>query len=115
MLLRAWSAHADKLWSSGTGGNEGMSPSNDLYRKWTDWLDRIENDQLLNLVINRHIFTQVREVAAPYVGQQQGAELLHWMVQNYIAFASTAIRRMIEAPNRKWRSISLVILLEDLA
>ena len=58
--------------------------------------------------------------ATPYVGQHQGAELLHWMVvQNYVSFAATTIRRMIEPPrktaNPNWRSVSIVILLEDMA
>lgn len=86
-----------------------------LYRKWRRWLERIENDQLRDLLINRHIFHQLGECTAPYIGTYQGAELSEWMVQNYIAFAGTAIRRMIEKPNRSWRCVSLRILLEDMA
>jgi len=86
-----------------------------LFKKWSRWLDRIEEDQLQDLLINRHIFKQLQECTAPHVGTSQGAELSHWMVQNYIAFASTAIRRMIERPKRSWRSVSLRILLEDMA
>src|SRR5208337_2517133 len=87
--------------------------------RWSRWLERIEEDQLRDLLINRHIFKQLQECLAPHVGSYQGAELSEWMVQNYIAFAATAIRRMIEPPRKKpnpnWRSISLVILLEDMA
>lgn len=91
----------------------------DLYKKWGRWLKRIENDQLCDLLINRHIFHQLQECTTPYVGTHQGAEVSEWMVHSYIAFAATAIRRMIEPPrkqsNRKWQSISLVILLQDVA
>ncbi len=90
-----------------------------LYKKWGRWLERIETDQLRDLLINRHIFHQLQECTTPYIGTHQGAALSEWMVQNHIAFTGTAIRRMIEPPrtkpNPKWRSLSLVILLEDMA
>lgn len=96
-----------------------MSRPANQFKKWSGWLDRIEKEQLRDLLINRHIFKQLQEYTAPHVGTYQGAELSEWMVQNYIAFAATAIRRMIEPPrkkpNPKWKSISLVILLKDLA
>jgi hypothetical protein len=86
-----------------------------LFKKWSRWLDRIENEQLRDLLINRHIFQQLQECTAPHVGTHQGVELVEWIVQNYIAFAATAIRRMMERPKKSWKSISLRILLEDLA
>ena len=86
-----------------------------MYKKWSRWLDRILNEQLRDLLINRHIFKQFQGCTATYVGTYQGAELSEWMVQNYIAFATMAIRRMIERPKNSWKSISLGILLEDLA
>jgi hypothetical protein len=90
-----------------------------LFRKWRRWLSRIRSDQLQDLLINRHIFCQLRECTRPYVGTAQGALLADWMRQNYVAFASTAIRRMVEPPQKKpkprQRSVSLVILLEDMA
>lgn len=89
--------------------------SNAMYRKWSGWLARIEKEQLRDLLINRHVFKQLQECTAPHVGTYRSAKLFEWMVQNYIAFAATAIRRMIEQPNKKWKSISLRILLEDLA
>lgn len=88
---------------------------NALYKKWSGWLKRIEKEQLRDLLINRHIFKQFQECTAPHVRTYQGAELSEWMVQNYIAFTATAIRRMIEKPKKNWKSISLRILLEDLA
>jgi hypothetical protein len=86
-----------------------------LMLKWRRWLDRIENDQLRDLLINQHIFHQFRSRIAPYVGGAHGAELASWMGQNYVAFAATAIRRMVEQPRNKWKSISLIILLKELA
>lgn len=86
-----------------------------LYKKWSHWLERIENEQLRDLLINRYIFKHLQECTAPHVGTYKGADLSQWMVQNYIAFAATAIRRMIERPKKNWKSISLRILLEDLA
>lgn len=93
--------------------------SNARYKKWSHGLERIENEQIRDLLVSRHIFQHLQECLLPHVGTYRGADLSEWMVQNYVAFASTAIRRMIERPrkhpDRKWRSISLVILLEDLA
>ena len=90
-----------------------------MFAKWKRWLHRIENDQLRDLLINRHIFRQFQECTAPHAGSYQGAELSGWMIQTYIAFAATTIRRITESPrskpNPKWRSISLLILLEDMA
>jgi hypothetical protein len=86
-----------------------------MYKRWNRWLDRILNDQLRDLLINRHIFRQFLECTATHAGTYHGAELSAWMVQTYIAFAATAIRRMIEPPKNRWKSISLRILLEDLA
>jgi hypothetical protein len=92
-----------------------MSSTTQLFAKWRRWLDRIERDQLRDLLINRHICHQLRDCIRPYAGTDQGAELAGWMVQNYVAFATTAIRRMMEPPKNRWRSISMVILLQDLA
>ena len=86
-----------------------------LFKKWSKWLQRIYSQQLQHLLIHRHIFKQLQECAAYNIGETYGAELLQWMVQNYVAFASTAIRRMTETPTAKWQSVSLVILLDDLA
>lgn len=103
-----------------------------LFKKWHSWLKRIENDQLSDLLINRYIFRQFTGCTAPYVGKYNAAELAHWMEQCYIAFASTAIRRMLEEPARPptpvncpkcghtivkpkpQESVSLVILLRDI-
>ncbi|MEZ6073970.1 MAG: hypothetical protein R3C10_27740 [Pirellulales bacterium] len=89
--------------------------STDRYRKWNRWLKRIEREQLHDLLVNRHIFKQLQECTAPYAGKYHGVGLFDWMVQNYVAFASTAIRRITERPKVRWSSISLRILLEDLA
>lgn len=89
-------------------------PSNP-FKKWSGWLNRIEKEQLVDLLVYRHIFQQLQECTAPHVGTYQGVELVEWMVQNYIAFAATAIRRLMERPKKSWKSISLRILLEDMA
>lgn len=84
-----------------------------LFNKWERWLDRILSDQLRDLVISQHIFHQFADVTKPYAGTYEASELAHWISQGYVAFAATAIRRMIESPNRQWNSVSLVILLDD--
>jgi hypothetical protein len=80
-------------------------------------LDRIYREQLHNLLVAQHIFHQFADCTKPHIGQYTAAELAEWMRQGYIAFAVTAIRRMVEEPksNPKWKSLSLVILLRDLA
>ena len=89
------------------------------YSVWRKKLERVYTDQLRDLIENRHIFAQANQVWKQYVGKRNGADLAHWMVQNYWAFAATAIRRIAEPRPRKPRNgqktISLVILLEDLA
>jgi hypothetical protein len=92
-----------------------MSTGTSLFAKWRRWLHRIENDQLQGLLINRHIFHQFRDCVAPHAGSGRAAELASWMAQNYVAFAATAIRRMVEPPKPGWKSVSLIILLTELA
>ena len=92
-----------------------MANNAQVFRKWRRWLQRIENDQLQDLLIDRHIFHQFRDCITPHVGSNRGADLASWMGQNYVAFAATAIRRMVEPPKTSWKSISLIILLTDLA
>jgi hypothetical protein len=87
--------------------------SNPHFQKWRKWLDRIYQEQLQDLLINDHIFRQLNECIEPYIGATKGGELSRWMSQNYVAFAATAIRRLVEPPKTTWRSISLVILLSD--
>jgi hypothetical protein len=89
--------------------------SSSLIRKWRRWLDRIYWEQLAPLLISQHIFHQMNECLEPYIGSEQGADLARWMTHNYMANAITSIRRMMERPRAQWTSISLRILLEDLA
>ncbi|MCC6125549.1 MAG: hypothetical protein IT426_11345 [Pirellulales bacterium] len=108
--------------------------SNDLFCKWRGWLDRIRKEQLFDLLINQHIFKQLGQCTAAYVGTHQGAKLAEWMKQGYIAFSGTTVRRMLEKPpepakaifcnncgnqiNKRTQkpneSISLVILMQDI-
>src|SRR4051812_25215272 len=92
-----------------------MTAAQPPFDTWEDSLKRIEHEQLIGLLLSRHKFAQMNEVVEPYVGSYQGADLQQWMTQNYVAFAATAIRRMMERPHSRWESISLRILLEDLA
>ncbi len=89
--------------------------SDSLFAKWEAWLVRIDREQLTELLMNRDVFAQMNECAAPYVGSYEAAHLHRWMSQNYVAFAATAIRRMMERPKKTWNSISFCILLKDLA
>lgn len=85
-----------------------------LFCKWRRWIDRIYCDQLVPLLVNREVFHQLQEALRRQKDRHRGAELAAWMVQCYVAFASTAIRRMVERPRSSWKSVSLVILLNDL-
>ena len=38
-----------------------MSTTNPLFDKWRDWIKQIDDDQLQDLLINRHIFHQFRD------------------------------------------------------
>lgn len=103
-----------------------MSNGNHLFRKWADWLNRIDEDQLQDLFINHYGFEQFRGVIKPYEGSHHRANLAAWMTQGQLVFVCTTIRRMTEkqqevrkkAKNRKEdarRIISLRKLLDDLA
>lgn len=72
--------------------------SSALLRKWQRWLKRIRDEQLSDLLINKHIFKQLCDCTVPYAGTCQSSELAGWMKQCYIAFAATAVRRMLEEP-----------------
>src|SRR5262245_6169514 len=89
-----------------------------LFRKWKKWLDRLEAEFVELLIKQRH-FHELKAVSSEYVGEGIGAELARSMVQGYVAFAVSAIRRLSEpAKAGKVRKdqeiISLPILLEDL-
>jgi len=90
--------------------------SNRLFGKWRRWLHRIYNEQLLYLLINQHIFRQLAECTTPYVGTNRAAYLAQWMKQGYVAFAGTAVRRMLDDPaeaRKRANIVSLVVLLRD--
>jgi len=84
-------------------------------RKWKRWLKRIEQEQISDLVINQHIFRQFQNHVACYRDTTQHAEFAEWILQLYTANATTTVRRVVDKTNRKWKSISLRILLEDMA
>ncbi len=90
-----------------------------LISLWRKRLTRIFDEQLRDLVINRHIMRQANDVWKRHKGGNGGGRLAQWMVQNYLAFATTTIRRLSEPPPEQPRksqtSLSLVILLEDMA
>ncbi len=56
----------------------------------------IKERQLDPLRIQRHIFEQFASATQPYVGTQHGAVLADWIAQNYLAFAITSVRRMLD-------------------
>jgi hypothetical protein len=85
-----------------------------LFDKWKDWLKQIDEDQLRDLLINRHIFCQFRESANAHGGDNDATELAEWMHQCYVAFACAAVRKISQQPKRGFHSVSLGILLNDL-
>ena len=85
-----------------------------LFGRWRRMLESVREEQLQDLLINRHIFAQLCEVVAPYVGTCTGGEVEKFVQQGYLAFATTAVRRMVEEPRSTYQSVSFVILLRDL-
>jgi hypothetical protein len=125
---------ADHVFSPITLGECAVSAA--LFRKWRQWLDQIYRDQLHDLLVSQHIFRQFEECTAPYIGRGTANELVQWIDRNYLASATTAIRRIVEEPlpkpaerrcpkcgnplhlpNVKIRQqrLSLIVLLRDLA
>jgi HEPN superfamily AbiU2-like protein len=92
-----------------------------LFKKWSRWLERIEKD-LIDLTVQHRHFHELVAATDPYMGMARGAEVARWMAQGYYAYASMAVRRLVEGksqkPSPKKRDprliISLVVLLEDL-
>ena len=86
---------------------------------WRRKLNRIYEEQLRDLIFGRQVFREAQKIWKPYHGTYQGGDLAQWMIQNYHAFAATAVRRIAEPPKKKppkkQRTLSLLILLEDLA
>src|SRR5271165_6710260 len=66
------------------GHSPNMSTGTQMIAKWRRWLHRIENDQLQDLLVNRHIFHQFRDCIATHADSDRGADLASWMAQNYV-------------------------------
>jgi len=81
-----------------------------LRRKWRRWLTRIE-DELTRLVISREIFTGVRDIVLPNPKIQNPSDFHDWLIHNYFATTSVAIRRLTDEDSR---SVSLTRFLKDL-
>lgn len=101
-----------------------MSNTAHKLRKWAYWLERIDEDQLQDLLINHHNFEQFRKTIKRHDGSFNRAELAAWITQGQLAFICTAIRRMTEKQQERKgnskkgdqrRIISLRKLLDDLA
>jgi hypothetical protein len=69
-----------------------------LLRKWYRWLDRILNEQLTYLLINERIFRQFSDCISSWAGTDQASDLAEWMTNCYVAYAGTAVRKMVEEP-----------------
>ena len=63
------------------------------FRKWRTWLERIETDQLQDILINHYIFEGFREVVKPLKGSTHRAELAAWIAQGQIAFLEPELGR----------------------
>lgn len=59
-------------------------------------LEAIQQRQLEDLLIHRHIFRQFADATQSYVGSQRSAVLSDWIAGNYVAFAVTAVRRIVD-------------------
>ena len=82
----------------------------DLFSTLEAELDTIRKRQLNDLLVHRHIFRQFADATEPYVGSQHGAVLANWIVRNYVAFAATTVRRMLD---QRRDAHSFIRLLDD--
>lgn len=79
--------------------------------KLRETLDKIEGRQFGRLIIHRRIFCQLSSAWERHTGTYQAAELHWFMYDGYVAFASLAIRRMMDSDKS---SVSLWNLMTEL-
>jgi hypothetical protein len=91
-----------------------MSVSDPLFMKWENWLAQIHEQQLRDLLINRHIFHQFRDSVNAHPDCIQAPALAEWMLQCYVNSACAGVRKMSQKPKDGYNSVSLGILLADL-
>lgn len=88
-----------------------------LYRKWRRWLSIIEKRQIDDLMVDRHVFEQFRiRILEDEIPWNKGV-VSEWVLRCYLISSSVSIRNVIEVKrqNSKYKTVSLAILLEDLA
>ena len=59
--------------------------SNALRTRWTEGLKRIENEQIRDLLMNRHFFKPLHERLLPHVGMHRVVNLSGWLMKSYAA------------------------------
>ena len=91
-----------------------MTSTDPLFMEWRDSLVQIHDEQLRDLLANRHIFHQFRDSVNRHAGDLRVPELAEWMHQGYLAFACATVRKMAQQPKQGFNSVSLGILLDDL-
>jgi hypothetical protein len=108
---------------TGTPASSILTPTlRQLFPRWRCWLDRLDGEftELLQQQKNYHA---LRDIWNRNIGRLERGEIGRSMAQGYVAFACTAIRRLVEPPRRNPTknpkkdprlSISLVILLRDI-
>jgi hypothetical protein len=82
-----------------------------MYSGWADTLEKIEYRQLGRLLLHQRTYQQLSPAWDRHIGEHRAAELMWFMYDGYIAFAASAMRRMVD---RSSDSISLSNLLTDL-
>jgi hypothetical protein len=88
-----------------------MSDTDSLFQKWKGWVEGDLRYQFENLIHSHRIAEEFNESLKPFTGQEAGADLVMWMLTNYVVSICLAIRRL---DDRGKRSISLRTLLDDL-
>lgn len=78
----------------------------------TKELNEVFDRQLQDLLLNRHIFQQLDEAWMRTASRPQAVELQNFMWQGYLAFACTAVRKMVDHKDK--RSVSLWNFLANL-
>lgn len=88
-----------------------MNHHDQLFAKWNDWVQVIEND-VINLLASQHIFWEVQKIIKANPKIHLASSFYEWMGPVYAVFQSIGLRRQVD-PTKD--TISFRRLLEEIA
>lgn len=81
------------------------------FKEWCLWLRKIHEDELLNLLVHRHIYQEIRNIVKTNPNLHKPSPFYDWMARLYNSSALIGIRRLVD---RDKRSISFTRILEEI-